>query len=103
MAETAANAYKTEGAAARTPPPAVVPPVPAVPSGSGLPDEESPLVYGQIRLIRSENTVKVKPPPLRERISELHLAGFSTESIAARLGITVTEAELYIALEKGKK
>ncbi|MDR1307267.1 MAG: hypothetical protein LBK74_06815 [Treponema sp.] len=39
-----------------------------------------------------------KPPPLKERIAELHHAGFSAELIAERLGLTVGETELYIAM-----
>ncbi|MDR1144304.1 MAG: hypothetical protein LBK77_08850 [Spirochaetaceae bacterium] len=41
-----------------------------------------------------------KPPPLKERIAELHHAGFSAELIAERLGLTVGETELYIAMER---
>ncbi|MDR2661441.1 MAG: hypothetical protein LBC31_00430 [Treponema sp.] len=43
-----------------------------------------------------------KPPPLKERIAELHQAGFSAELIAERLGLTVGETELYIAMETPK-
>jgi hypothetical protein len=43
-----------------------------------------------------------KPPPLKERIAELHQAGFSSELIAERLGLPLGEAELYIAMVTNK-
>jgi hypothetical protein len=53
---------------------------------------------GRPRFIRSADPVKIERP-LRERAAELHRAGFSTELIAARLNITIAEAELYAALD----
>ncbi len=41
--------------------------------------------------------------PLSERVLELHRAGFSAELIASRLGTTVGEAELVIALAQRKE
>jgi hypothetical protein len=46
--------------------------------------------------------LKPKPLPLKERIAELHRAGFSAALIAERLGLTVGEAELYIAMVTDK-
>jgi hypothetical protein len=52
------------------------------------------------RFVRSGNPVIPPPPPLRERVAELYRAGFSENLIALRLGISVTEARLYIAMHK---
>lgn len=52
------------------------------------------------RFVRSENPVIPPGPPLRERVAELYRAGFSENLIAVRLGISVTEARLYIAMYK---
>jgi hypothetical protein len=50
------------------------------------------------RFIRPPVSVVPAAPPLRERIAELYRAGFSEDLIAARLGITITEARLYMAM-----
>jgi hypothetical protein len=77
-------------AAPETQPPAPQPP-PAAPSGSG----EQPALP---RFVRSPNPVIPKAPPLRERVAELYRAGFSEDLIAVRLGISITEARLYVAM-----
>ncbi|MDR2049478.1 MAG: hypothetical protein LBP69_08475 [Treponema sp.] len=70
-----------------------VPPVPAEASGvSAAPPSAPP------RFIASANPVRPKAPPMKERVAELYRAGFSEDLVAARLGISITEARLYIAM-----
>lgn len=64
--------------------------------------KESEISPGNIpHIVVSKDPVRPKPPPLKERIGELHRAGFSPELIAERLSITVGEVELYIAMGSG--
>ncbi|MDR1352347.1 MAG: hypothetical protein LBK05_03600 [Treponema sp.] len=53
--------------------------------------------YGK-RVTRAAKPLEPKPLPFAERVAELYRAGFSSSLIAARLGATVTEVELAIAL-----
>jgi hypothetical protein len=83
-------AYRTQargGGNLSAPPPAA--------EGSEIPRMDTP------HIVISGAPVKPKPPPLKERIGELHRAGFSPELIAERLSITVGEVELYIAMGFG--
>jgi hypothetical protein len=50
------------------------------------------------RFIRSPTPVKPKPRPLTERVSELSRNGLSPEAIAARLGVTISEVDLALAV-----
>lgn len=50
------------------------------------------------RFARAAEQIPPKEPPFAERVGELHRAGFSSELIAARLGKTVGEVDLAIAL-----
>jgi hypothetical protein len=50
------------------------------------------------RIVRSPRPVKPKPLPFSEQVAELYRAGFSANLIASRLGASVTEVELAIAL-----
>ncbi|MDR3337012.1 MAG: hypothetical protein LBT16_07395 [Treponema sp.] len=50
------------------------------------------------RIVRSSRPVKPKPLPFSEQVAELYRAGFSANLIASRLGASVTEVELAIAL-----
>jgi hypothetical protein len=68
-----------------------------VPPASAAP-EETP---AGPRFIRSDNPVRPRTAPMRERVAELYKAGFSEELIAGRLGISVSEARLFIAMHKG--
>lgn len=52
----------------------------------------------EARFIRAHLQVAPKEPPFAERVAELHRAGFSSELIAARLGKTIGEVDLVIAL-----
>ena len=52
----------------------------------------------EARFIRAQLQVAPKEPPIAERVAELHRAGFSSEIIATRLGKTVGEVDLTIAL-----
>jgi hypothetical protein len=53
------------------------------------------------RFVASANPIRAKAPPMKERVAELYRAGFSEDLVAARLGISVTEARLYIAMASG--
>ncbi|MDR1929348.1 MAG: hypothetical protein LBQ44_01845 [Treponema sp.] len=50
----------------------------------------------------SDKPVNLKRP-LRERVAEFHRAGFSADMIAVRLGLTVAETKLYLALDTPEK
>ncbi len=52
----------------------------------------------EARFIRAQMQIAPKEPPFAERVAELSRAGFSAEIIAARLGKTVGEVDLAIAL-----
>jgi hypothetical protein len=49
-------------------------------------------------ITRSARSLAPKPLPFAERVAELYRAGFSSSLIASRLGATITEVELAIAL-----
>jgi hypothetical protein len=72
----------------------VVPRVSAVPKPAApMPDS------GRAKNIsRSARPLAPKPLPFAERVAELYRAGFSSSLIASRLGATITEVELAIAL-----
>ncbi|MFP3040182.1 hypothetical protein LQZ19_00005 [Treponema primitia] len=53
------------------------------------------------RFIRSPNQVKPKAP-LTEQVLELSRNGFSAETIAARLGVTIAEVDLALAMSERK-
>ncbi|QQO08236.1 hypothetical protein [Breznakiella homolactica] len=61
---------------------------PETPAGPGL----------KPRFIRSSVQIEPKPPSFAERVNELARAGFSSDLIANRLGATVAEVDLVIAL-----
>lgn len=50
------------------------------------------------RFVRAEVPIEPKPAPFAERVAELYRAGFSADLIAKRLGATVAEVDLAIAL-----
>jgi hypothetical protein len=56
--------------------------------------EQSP----EPRFVRAEVPIEPKPAPFAERVAELYRAGFSADLIAKRLGATVAEVDLAIAL-----
>jgi hypothetical protein len=66
---------------------------PAKPPGETAPEGPSP----QPRFTRSANPVRPKAP-LSEQAQELYRSGFSPETIAVRLGVTVAEVNLALAL-----
>ncbi|MDR0402763.1 MAG: hypothetical protein LBH35_04140, partial [Treponema sp.] len=88
-AARAAGAYRIQ---ARRPGPEEVPAKGGVPEGDGVSESGGP------RFTVSANPIRAKAPPLKERVAELYRAGFSEDFVAARLGISVTEARLYIAM-----
>jgi hypothetical protein len=51
---------------------------------------------------QAEKQIKADPRPIGEQVRELSLAGFSASLIASKLGISISEAELAVALlERG--
>ena len=50
------------------------------------------------RFVRSETPIEPKAAPFAERVAELYRAGFSADLIAKRLGATVAEVDLAVAL-----
>jgi hypothetical protein len=72
---------------------------PPVEAASPPPEPAVGLAGGNAkRIVRSSTPVAPKPLPFAERVAELYRAGFSSNLIASRLGSTVTEVELAIAL-----
>ncbi|MDR2551748.1 MAG: hypothetical protein LBD31_01075 [Treponema sp.] len=53
---------------------------------------------GQPRIRVSPEPLVPKPSPLKDRIAELYRAGFSPDLIAERLGLSLGETKLYIAM-----
>ena len=51
-----------------------------------------------LRFIQASGETAPKPVPPRERIQELARAGFSSKVIASRLGISITEVDMALAL-----
>ena len=52
----------------------------------------------QAQINFSKEPLKLKKPPIKDRIAELHKAGFSQEMIAKKLGINKGEIDLYFNL-----
>jgi hypothetical protein len=52
------------------------------------------------RFIQSPRKIEPKPPPLAEQVTKLARAGFSANVIAARLGVSISEVELVLAITK---
>jgi hypothetical protein len=55
------------------------------------------------RFIKSPSPVKPKPRPLTERVSELSQNGLSPEAIASRLGVTISEVDLALAVSERRQ
>jgi hypothetical protein len=53
-----------------------------------------------LHIVRSERPIELKPLPFAEQVAELYRAGFDAALIASRLGATVAEVDLAIALGK---
>jgi hypothetical protein len=51
-----------------------------------------------LHIVRSARPIEPKPLPFAERVAELHRAGFDAALIASRLGATLAEVDLAIAL-----
>jgi hypothetical protein len=85
--------------AAAPPSPAAVVKAPPLNGAAGT----APAASGYTKHVtRSARPLTPKPLPFPERVTELYRAGFSSSLIASRLGATVTEVELAIALaERG--
>jgi hypothetical protein len=54
------------------------------------------------RFVRAEQQIAPEPKPINEHIRELARAGFSASVIASKLGISISEAELAVALLERK-
>ncbi|MDR3167731.1 MAG: hypothetical protein LBT93_07290 [Treponema sp.] len=52
------------------------------------------------RFVQASRKIEPKPPPIAEQVTKLARAGFSPNIIAARLGITISEVELILAISK---
>lgn len=52
----------------------------------------------EARFVTSEKPIEPKPRSFADRVAELHRAGFSSDLIAKRLGATVAEVDLAVAL-----
>ncbi|MCL1815946.1 MAG: hypothetical protein FWG27_09045 [Treponema sp.] len=66
---------------------------PSQPSAAQQPAPDQSVPVPQIALSRKK--VNIKPPPIKDRIAELHRAGLAPELIAKRLGINLGEVTLY--------
>jgi hypothetical protein len=72
-------------------------------SGAGpvfgeLPASQASAAQPRPRFIRSSIQVEPKEAPFAEKVMDLYRGGFSPEIIAAKLGSTIAEVELVIAL-----
>jgi hypothetical protein len=52
------------------------------------------------RFIQAAREIEPKPLPLKERVEKLAREGFSANVIAARLGVSISEVELALAIAK---
>jgi hypothetical protein len=52
------------------------------------------------RFIQAAREIKPKPLPLKEQVEKLAREGFSANVIAARLGVSISEVELALAIAK---
>ncbi|MDR2630242.1 MAG: hypothetical protein LBC60_04900 [Spirochaetaceae bacterium] len=81
-------------------------PTPEKREGEGAPTRPFPeegregkgKVPGEPRFIRSPTAIEPKPPSFAEQVEKLAGAGLSSELIASRLGTTLAEVDLAIAL-----
>ncbi|GHV73835.1 hypothetical protein AGMMS49940_11370 [Spirochaetia bacterium] len=92
------NPSETVDAPAQTPP--------AMPEAATMPlAAQFPVPDGQSaepRFIRSANPVKTRTP-LTEQVLELSRNGFSPDTIATRLGVTLAEVDLALAMPEHEK
>jgi hypothetical protein len=56
-----------------------------------------------LKIAVAPESLNIKPPPIRDRIAELHKAGFPPKLIADKLGLPLKEVELYIAMTNDKE
>lgn len=70
----------------------------AVADAEPTPDDIGPVSSPGPRFIRAATPIEPKAAPFAERVAELYRAGFSADLIAKRLGATVAEVDLAIAL-----
>ncbi|MDR1985855.1 MAG: hypothetical protein LBP88_02645 [Treponema sp.] len=52
------------------------------------------------RIVRAQREITPKPPPFAEQVAELSKAGLSASLIATRLGVSLSEVELAIAISE---
>ena len=53
------------------------------------------------RIVVSQRQIEPKPLPLAEQVAELSKAGLSPDLIARRLGVSISEVEVAIAISEG--
>jgi hypothetical protein len=70
----------------------------AVPSVEAIPEPAAKAP----RFVQAEKQIKADPRPIGEQVQSLSLAGFSAPLIASKLGISISEVELAIALYERK-
>jgi hypothetical protein len=73
------------------------------PKTSGHDRDENAPSPGKPRFIRSPAAIQPKPPSFAEQVEKLAGAGLSSELIASRLGTTLAEVDLAIALLNRKQ
>jgi hypothetical protein len=95
-------ALGTPFAAEEEPPPVTPADSPDPPSGESAEINPAEGAFPQPRFVRSANPVKSRTP-LTERALELSRNGFSPDTIAARLGVTIAEVDLALAISERKK
>jgi hypothetical protein len=67
-------------------------------------EENSPSAPGDTgplpspRFIQAVREIEPKPPPLREQVEKMARAGLSANIIAARLGVSISEVDLVLAI-----
>jgi hypothetical protein len=90
--------------------PAGLPAAPKPPdAGEASPSPAAPGTAGRAfppelpRIVHPPKPVEPKPPSFSEQVAKLVGAGFSPELIASRLGVTIGEAELAVALFQRKQ
>ncbi|MDR2618441.1 MAG: hypothetical protein LBC62_06185 [Treponema sp.] len=69
-----------------------------VPAQDNPAPRQAPAQAAEPRFTRAERQIPPEPKPIGEQIRDLANMGFSSQVIASKLGISITEAELAVAL-----
>ncbi|MDR2633486.1 MAG: hypothetical protein LBC51_07680 [Treponema sp.] len=68
--------------------------------GFTMPADSRPKPLSVPRIVRAQREIEPKPLPFAEQVAELSKAGLSASLIAARLGVSISEVELAIAISE---